>query len=72
MSQFIKLTSFILNKNLISCVFTTKNKYCIFMNVYETNGLIFWNQAFRTDKIVVCEENDPEDYKIIKKWIESI
>jgi hypothetical protein len=24
------------------------------------------------EKIVVCEKNDPEDYKIISKWIDTI
>lgn len=72
MSQFIKLTSLIINKNLISCIYTKQNKYCIFVNVYETNALIFWNGVVRTDKIEVCEKNDPEDYKIISNWIDTI
>jgi hypothetical protein len=24
------------------------------------------------EKIVICEEKSPEDYKIISKWIDSI
>ena len=75
MSQFIKLTSMILNKNLITSVFIKPNKYHIYTVENNINGFMILGSGGANsspEKIVVCEKMAPEDYKSISKWIESI
>ena len=75
MSQFIKLTSMIINKNMITSVFIKPNKFNIYTMENNINGiLIFGNGGFdsKFKKIKICEKESPEDYKIISKWIETI
>lgn len=75
MSQFIKLTSMIINKNLITSVFMKQNKYHIYTVENNINGSMFFGSGVvdsRPEKIVICEEKSPEDYKIISKWIDTI
>ena len=75
MSQFIKLTSMIINKNLITSVFIKPNKYHIYTVENNINGYMLFGSdgaSSTPEKIVVCEKNDPEDYKIISKWIDTI
>ena len=75
MSQFIKLTSMIINKNLITSVIIKPNKYHLYTVENNINGFIFFGSGGATsspEKIVICEKKSPEDYKIISKWIGSI
>ena len=75
MSQFLKLTSMIINKNLITSVFIKPNKYHIYtvdnyINVYMLFGTR--GASASTVNFVICKERDSEDYKTISKWIDSI
>lgn len=75
MSQFIKLTSLILNKNLITSVFIKPKKYHIYTVENNINGFMLFGSGgvdSSPEKIVICEDKSPEDYKIISKWIETI
>ena len=75
MSQFIKLTSIIINKNLITSVFIKQNKYHIYTVENNINGFMFFASGVvdsTPEKIVISEETSPEDYKIISKWIDTI
>jgi len=75
MSQFIKLTSMIINKNLITSVYMKQNKYHIYTVENNTNGYMFFGSGVvdsSPENIVICEEKSPEDYKIISKWIDTI
>lgn len=75
MSQFIKLTSMIINKNLITSVFMKPNKYHIYTVENNINGFMILGSGGANsspEKIVICEKKDPEDYKTISKWIDSI
>jgi hypothetical protein len=75
MSQFIKLKSMIINKNLITSVFIKPNKYHICTIENNINGFMILGSGgvdCTPEKIVICEEKSPEDYKIISKWIDSI
>jgi hypothetical protein len=75
MSQFIKLTSMIINKNLITSVFIKPKKYHIYTVENNINGYILFGSGGASsspEKIVICEKHDSEDYKIISKWIETI
>ena len=70
MSQFIKLTSIIINKNLITSVFMKQNKYHIYTVENNINGIMLFGSGVvdsSPEKIVICEEKSPEDYKIISK-----
>ena len=75
MSQFIKLTSMIINKNLITSVIIKPNKYHFYTVENNINGYMLFGSGGATsspEKIVICEEKSPEDYKIISQWIGSI
>ena len=75
MSQFIKLTFMIINKNLITSVFIKPNKYHIYTVENNINGWMLLGSSGANsspEKIVICEEKSPEDYKIISEWIDSI
>ena len=75
MSQFIKLTSIIINKNLITSVFIKPNKYHIYTVENNINGFMLFGSGgvdYSPEKIVICEEKSPEDYKIISKWIDTL
>jgi len=75
MSQFIKLTTMLINKNLITSVFIKPNKYHIYTVENSINGYMLFGSGGASsspEKIVVCEKMDPEDYKIISKWIASV
>ncbi len=75
MSQFIKLTSMIINKNLIVSVCKKPKKYHIYTIENNINGYMIFGSGGASsspEKIVICEEKSPEDYKIISKWIDTI
>ena len=75
MSQFIKLTSMIINKNLITSVFIKPNKYHIYTVENNINGFMILGSGgvdSSPEKIVICQEKSPDDYTIISKWIDSI
>jgi hypothetical protein len=75
MSQFIKLTSMIINKNLITSVFIKLNKYHIYTVENNINGYMLFGSGGATsspEKIVICKEKDTEDYKIISKWVDTL
>lgn len=75
MSQFIKLSSRIINKNLITSVCLKQNKYHIYTVENNINGYMLLGSGgidSSPEKLVICEEKSPEDYKIIGKWFDSI
>lgn len=75
MSQFIKLTSMIINKNLITSVFIKPKKYHVYTVENNINGFMLFGSGgvdSSPEKIVICEEKSPEDYKIISKWIDTL
>lgn len=75
MSHFIKLTSMIINKNLITSVYMKQNKYHIFTVENNISGIVLFGSGMvdsRPEEIVICEEKSPEDYKIFSKWIDTI
>ena len=75
MSQFIRLTSIIINKKLITSVFIKSNKYHIYTVENNINGYMLVGSGGASsspEKIVICEKMDREDYKTISNWIDSI
>ncbi len=75
MSQFIKLTSMIINKNLIVSVCKKQNKFHIYTIENNINGYMIFGSGgvdSSPEKIVICEDKSPDDYKIISKWIDTL
>jgi hypothetical protein len=65
----------IINKNLITSVFMKQHKYHIYTVENNINGFMLFGSGgvdSSPEKIVICEEKSPEDYKIISKWIDTI
>jgi hypothetical protein len=65
----------IINKNLITSVFIKPNKYHIYTVENNINGFMLLGSGGASsspEKIVICEEKSPKDYKIISEWIDSI
>jgi hypothetical protein len=65
----------IINKNLITSVFIKQQKYHIYTVENNINGYMLFGSGGASsspEKIVICEKMDPEDYKIMSKWIDSI
>lgn len=78
MSQFLKLTNIIINKNYIQSISIKPNKYCIHVisnNFDGTNftaaGFGFGNISSRNFEIEVCETKDSRDYKIVSDLIDK-
>ena len=75
MSQFIKLTSKIINKNLISSVSVKQNKYYIYTMEHNMSGLFIGGSGLVfsfSEKIEICEKESPADYKIISQWFDTL
>jgi hypothetical protein len=75
MPQFIKLSSMLINKNLITSVFIKPNKYHIYTVENNINGYMLFGSGGASsspEKIVICKEKSPEDYKIISKWMDML
>jgi hypothetical protein len=65
----------IINKNLITSVFIKPNKYHIYTIENNINGFMLLGSVgvnSSPEKIVICEKTDPEDYKTISRWVDSI
>ena len=75
MSQFIKLTSRILNKNLISSVYIKPNLFHIYTMETVVHGAFIFGGGIvdsKHEKIEICEKENPLDYKIVKGWIDTL
>jgi hypothetical protein len=62
----------IINKNLITSIFIKPNKYHIYTVENNINGYMLLGSGGASsspEKIVICEEKSPKDYKIIIKYI---
>jgi hypothetical protein len=76
MAKFIKLTNMILNTNNIHKIIIEPNKYYIMSKELSGVGFVFYGNGFgnfstKDNIIEVHEEEHPNDYKIISKWIEN-
>jgi hypothetical protein len=76
MSRFIKLTKMIINSNQIRIInFDKPNNYVIHLVAKEFYGyVVLGSGSIQSSEpyITVCQEKDPEDYKIVSEWIENI
>jgi hypothetical protein len=75
MTKFIKLTSMILNTRHINRIIVEPNRYYIYINNINIDGLMLLGSGFidsNNQKIIICQTNKSEDYKIITDWIKTL
>ena len=76
MSRFLKLTKSIINANQIRIIdFNKPNKYEIHLVSKEIYGYtVFGTGTIESYEpyITVCQEKQPEDYKIVSDWIQKL
>ena len=77
MSNFIKLTSIIINTQTIKNIniITKNSSYCINLTHQKLDGIILFTSGYITSidyKIDICKQKDPLDYKIITDWIDKL
>ena len=77
MSNFIKLTSIIINTKTIKNInINIKNSsYCINLTHQKLDGFMIFSSGYFTSidyKIDICKTKDPQDYKIISDWINKL
>ena len=75
MSRFLKLSKCVINTQLIRYVKIEPTKYEFKLMSGTLDG--FWmlgSGSIRTDNsyVIVCEKKDPEDFKIVSKWINNV
>jgi hypothetical protein len=73
MASFIKLSKIFINTNYIRNINILQSKYEIKMaSPYIDGFLLFGSGTIDLDyyTINVCEKDNNEDYKILKKWID--
>ena len=75
MNKFLKLSNLIINTSKIIYIDILPSKYMLRLSCQKINGDYFLGQG-RIDTmhkdIIVCSNDDPQDYEIVKKWIEQI
>jgi hypothetical protein len=75
MTRFIRLTNLIVNTSKIVTVDILPTKYVIHMNNQHFHGWILFssgNIVSTPNTVEICENEKPNDYEIVKKWIDSI
>ena len=72
--KFIKLSSLLLNTNYIKKISIKPDYYCIDLHDNNFSGFLVFSFGWvssDSSSIDICKNKDPEDYQIIKKWIED-
>lgn len=72
MSKFLKLSTFLLNTNVIHKIVIEPNKYLIHIVSKKIYGFIPGYISSYTSELEVCEKKNPNDYKIVSDWISKI
>jgi len=70
MNRFIKLTSIYINIKHISTILIKPNKYYFYLASNKIDSIIAINSMV-SDKteIIICENKNPKDYKIVSDWL---
>ena len=74
-TNFIKLTSTVINKLHIAQIVSSTSKYHIYMNTTPVSGynlFLFGNISRYHNMIEVCEKKNKVDYYIIKEFIKQL
>jgi len=75
MSRFLKLSKCVINTQLIRYILIKPTKYAFKLMSGSVQGYwMFGSGSISTDNpyIIVCEKEDPEDFKIVSKWINNV
>jgi hypothetical protein len=76
MSNFIKLTSVLINISKVSRIEIHNNKYCIHVIDEKLDGFWLFTSGYlvsNKDKhIEICKEQHPIDYKNLTEWINKL
>jgi hypothetical protein len=77
MSQFLKLSFIIINKNYIKFVSPNikKQQYNISIADYNVTGVMVFGGGFmdtKTTDFKINKDTHPEDYKIVDDWIKHL
>ncbi len=72
MTNFLRLSYNIINKNFIRNITINTNNYYIYLTPNNRHGWMIGSfGVFNSDYeyITVCNDTHPEDYKIVSDWI---
>ena len=72
MSRFIRFSKLIVNTRKIATIDILPTKYTIFMSNNHFDGWFFvfsGTVESTNNKIEICKNNHPVDYKIMEEWI---
>ena len=72
--RFIRLKKYIINPRFIEHIEIKENLYMISLTINSINGTSFFNFGWINSSVKqfeICSNNDPEDYKIITKWLDT-
>ncbi len=70
MHRFIKLTSMYINIKHISTILIKPNKFHVYLSSNKFDSILAVNSIVSdTIEIVICEEKNPKDYKIVSDWL---
>jgi hypothetical protein len=75
MSRFIKLSTKIVNVSYIQKIIKEENKYYICLQANDIDGFFMFAGGWMSSKpneIQVCKKRHPDDYEIVKKWVEEL
>ena len=75
MSNFIKLTTVVINKSHIIGITIKPKIYEILITNYNMDGILLFGTGLidvRNNIIKICETQNKEDYETITKWINNI
>ena len=76
MSNFIKLTSVLINISKVSWIEIHNNKYCIHVIDEKLDGFWLFTSGYlvsnKDKQIEICKEQHPIDYKNLTDWINKL
>lgn len=75
MTRFIRLTNIVLNTSKIIKIESLKSTYIMHISDHYTTGfflITFGTINSTNNRIVICKDDNPIDYKIVTNWINQI
>lgn len=75
MNRYLKLSEQILNTRYIQRIVVKPQVYHLYTHTYDADGYtIMGTGAFSTknNRIDICEERHPHDYKVVSEWIKTL
>jgi hypothetical protein len=75
MSNFIKLSSIVINASKIKTIHMQNNIYYITLTTKQFDGFMLFTNGYLNsinDKIEICGKKNQIDYNILSEWINKI